>query len=90
MTHPLEPDKVTVSGHYDDSGTCRQIFVYLNADVVTVADVAEAVRAVFRPEPATTDSDPGLGRTRAFPFVAINPHAINQGPDNSGSKWFRE
>lgn len=43
-------DKVTVTAHYDDSGRCRSIFVYLNDDFVTTTDVAAAVRAVFRPE----------------------------------------
>jgi hypothetical protein len=43
-------DKVTVTAHYDDSGRCRSIFVYLNDDFVTTEDVASAVRAVFRPE----------------------------------------
>lgn len=88
MTHPFEPDKVTVTGHYDDDGQCRQIFVYLNADVVTAADVAEAVRAVFHPDPPATVRDPGLGETRAYPFVNINGRAINPGPGDVVSKWF--
>lgn len=45
-------DKVTVTGHYDEAGTCRSIFVYLNDSIVTTSDVAAAVRAVFRPDVA--------------------------------------
>lgn len=86
MTHSIEPDKVTVTGHYDDNGQCRQIFVYLNGDDVTAADVAEAVRSVFRPE--TTQRDGGFGETRAFPFVGLNGHAIAPRPTANDPEWF--
>lgn len=88
MTHPHDPDKVTVTGHYDDRGECRQIFVYLNYDTVTAADVADAVRAVFKPD--VTERDLGLGQTRAFPFVGLNGHAVAPLPTRAEGEWFNK
>lgn len=85
MTFP-DPDKVTIAAHYDDKGECRQIMVYLNSDYLTPHDVAEAVRAVFKPN-AVTNSDPLSGGTRQFPFVGLNGHAINPGPPKPDEEW---
>jgi hypothetical protein len=81
-------DKVTVTGHYDAAGQCRQVFVYLNSEVVTARDVAEAVRAVFRPEP--TQRDGGFGDTKAYPFVGLNGNP-NPAPQTKNEReWFKE
>lgn len=48
------PDKVTVGGHYDETGRCRRILVYINTPVITPDDIAVAVRAVFRADPGVT------------------------------------
>lgn len=85
---PHELDKVTVTGHYDDDGACRQIFVYLNTDYVTAADVADAVRAVFRPDVAQRDHS--LGGTKAFPLVGLNGHSIAPTPQRADSEWFKQ
>lgn len=90
MSTHAQPDKVTVTGHYDDYGACRQIFVYLNGDDVTASDVAEAVRAVFRPDPGVTHRNDTTGQTKAFPLVGINGHSVNPGPPNAEAKWFHE
>jgi len=71
-------DKVTVTAHYDDHGRCRSVFVYLNDDFITSADVSAAVRAVFRPEAnhwnATT-----VGNDVALPTVRVNGHDLTRG-----------
>lgn len=88
MTHAKEPDKVTITGHYDDDGACRQIFVYLNGDTVTPAEVADAIRAVFRPDPQVTAGNGVGGATRAFPLIGVNGHAVNPGPAKVADEWF--
>lgn len=87
MTHP-EMDKVTVTAHYDDAGACRQIYVYLNDDHIAPEDVANAVRAVFRPDTGTTVRNHHLDETRAFPYVSLNGHSVAPKRDPSGQEWF--
>jgi hypothetical protein len=73
-------DKVTVTAHYDDSGRCRSIFVYLNDDFVTTADVAAAVRSVFRPEaqhPAWNSAT--VSNDIVVPHVRLNGNDLYSG-----------
>jgi hypothetical protein len=88
MNLPHEFDKVTVTGYYDDDDRCRQIFVYLNGDDVTARDVAEAVRAVFRPD--VTQRDRSHGDTRAFPQIGVNGHAVAPPSELDDKDWFRQ
>jgi hypothetical protein len=71
-------DKVTVTAHYDDSGRCRSIFVYLNDDYVTTCDVAAAVRSVFRPE-ANTWNGATVSNDVVLPTVRVNGHDMHPG-----------
>lgn len=65
-----DTDKATICAHYDDDGRCRSVFVYLNDTYVTTADVAAAVRAVFRPE---SHVEPWNGVTDGeLPQVRVN------------------
>jgi hypothetical protein len=77
-------DKALISSFYDDNGHCHCIEVVLNYDGVTVADLTEAIRAVFRPERITgdpaTQRDRELGSTEV---IQVPREAIRNG-DRAG------
>lgn len=73
-------DRVTVTAHYDDLGRARSIFIYLNDDNLSPADVTAAVRALFRPD-RTTWNDVTVGN----PQVRVNGAALDA---NDKPPWF--
>lgn len=62
----VPPDKVRVAAYYDErDGSCHSIDVVLNYDGISRDDLAQVIRAVFRPElpSKVTQRDAELGST---------------------------
>lgn len=77
-------DKATICAHYDDDGRCRSIFVYLNDARVTTADVASAVRSVFRPESTAWNA---VTARNELPRVRVNGTELFDNT-NTPPGWF--
>lgn len=70
----IDKDKVELHGHYDEEGRLHELSVRLNADGLTTADVAAAIRMMFHPGDAISASQSReLGATT---ILRINGTAV--------------